>query len=120
MIYTSYFAHYRGSNGVSIARWSPKWFAGPNCIALAPSVDLLNWWKSLSKEEQHKVSNIAIYLDRYKKETLFPLENQVDELYSKLDGKVLLCYENLSKDFCHRSIVALWFQKHGYECKELD
>lgn len=120
MIYTSYFAHYKGSNGVSIARWSPKWFNGLEYKLLAPSVNLLNWWKTLSKEEQHNIDNINTYIKIYKEETLSVLENQITEIYSALDNKVLLCYENINKDFCHRNVVTKWFQEHGFECKELD
>lgn len=35
-------------------------------------------------------------------------------------GLVLLCYEDLSKEWCHRRIFAEWAQRvHGFEVREL-
>jgi hypothetical protein len=119
MIYTSYFGKYRGDKGVSIARWTPKWFVGETLLCFAPSTDLLNWWKKLTPELQHKLDNQMTYVERYNRETLEPLVPYVHELAKQLDGKVLLCYEK-PEDFCHRHIVANWFCKYGYLCDELE
>ena len=118
MIYTSYFAKYKGDKGVSIARSTPKWWKGDCYKTLAPSVELLKWWKSLAKEEQTAAGYIVKYTQRFLEETLNPLEPFINDIYESLDGKVLLCYEK-SEDFCHREIVAQWFIAHGLECKEL-
>ena len=118
MIYTSYFAKYKGDKGVSITRFNPKWWNGDGYKVLAPSVELLKWWKSLSKEEQLDIENIQKYTQRFIEETLNPLESFVNDIYEALDGKVLLCYEK-SSDFCHRHLVADWFIEHGLKCKEL-
>lgn len=118
MIYTSYFAKYRGDNGVSITRFTPKWWKGPECKELAPSIELLNWWKSLPEECRHSTGYIVEYTERFIEETLKKID--VGKLAKELDGKVLLCYENLDKDFCHREVVAQWFNALGYECEEIE
>ena len=108
MIHTSYYAKYRGMDGVSIARYSPKWFKGGRDIELAPSAQLLLDYK-------HGHINDAIYSTYYR--------TQLDKLdpakvYERLDGKVLLCYEK-STSFCHRHLVATWLRENGYEVQEL-
>ena len=124
MIYTSYFAKYVSKRGdlnkaIAITRFRPKWWKGEWMPSLAPSIDLLDWWKSLSKEEQQATGNIVAYTDRFIEETLKPLGSDLGTLARSLEGKVLLCYENLDKDFCHREVVAQWFTAHGFECEEL-
>lgn len=117
MIYTSYFAKYKGKNGVCISRYVPKWYAGQYTRCFAPSAKLLKWWKGLS-EEEHTYDNYQLYIKRYREETLKPLTSNIDSIYKMYDGKVLLCYEK-STDFCHRHIVASWFREYGYKCEEL-
>jgi hypothetical protein len=39
-IRTSYFAVYKESNGISVARGMPKWFKGDQIIKLCPYVQL--------------------------------------------------------------------------------
>lgn len=119
MINTSYFAKYKGDNGVAITRYKPKWWKGEWMPSLAPSPELLNWWKTLSKEEQRATGYIAEYVQRFLKE-LKAIEPTIPELAKSLQGKVLLCYENLETDFCHREVVAQLFEIYGFECKELD
>ena len=119
MIYTSYFGKYRGDKGVSIAKWTPKWFIGESMPCFAPSKNLLNWWKTLDKKAQSNPDYQMQYYEAYTRETLEPLVPYVHELAKQLDGKVLLCYEK-PEDFCHRHIVANWFCKYGYLCDELE
>ena len=117
MIYTSYFSSkkYNPEDGVSITRWSPFW-KGYTFKDLAPSTDLLKWWKSLPEEAQKCQDCQQIYFQVYKQETLSKLDPH--KVAALLDGKVLLCYEK-SEDFCHRHIVAAWLQHYGYEVEEL-
>ena len=118
MIHTSYFAKYKGNNGVAITRFRPKWWKGEWLPLLAPSSELLNWWKTLSEEERHLPENIKEY-SKILLEELKVLNPNAKEIAKKLQGKVLLCYENINKDFCHRVVVAQWFKSLGYECEEL-
>ena len=66
MIRTSYFAKYRGDNGVSIALYSPRWWNGPSYRKLAPSPELLDYWK--------KTHDTEGYIHRYYLEVLDHLD----------------------------------------------
>lgn len=98
MIYTSSFFHYSGPNGVSIAAKSPDWFQGDHCRILAPPLYLVYNYKKHQDETFYRIL--------YHNKVLARL-NPAD-VYSMLDGKVLLCYEQPG-DFCHRRLVAEWF-----------
>lgn len=113
MIYTSYFAKYKGDKGVSIARFTPKWFKGYTYIDLAPSIGLLEWWKH-SKQTAQDIETYKIW---YNTRVLCMLNPH--KVASELDGKVLLCYEG-PLAFCHRHLVAEWLRDNGYECEELE
>lgn len=51
--------------------------------------------------------NVKFYVTEYWKHVLSKLDPS--EVYKELDGSVLLCYER-SDEFCHRHIVAAWFE----------
>lgn len=111
MIYVSYFAKYKGNNGVSIARSQPMKNGVPYHRELnefRPPAWLLSGFKDGSITEQefrHYYRNIVLNgfnATRWGK---------------NLQGKVLLCWEKTG-DFCHRNIVADWLRKAGYEVKE--
>lgn len=118
MIYTSYFAKLNKLPSdvipISIALKTPYWFKGLEYKKLAPSFDILKRWK-----ESH---NIAEYTRWFEREVLANLdaEQVFQELSSMAKGKkiVLVCYERID-DFCHRHLVADWFRKNGYPCKEI-
>ena len=114
MIYTSYFAHYKGDDGVAICLWLPSWSTNiKHYPELAPTQDILLKWKNSAQSKLDERD----YIETYKKEVLGKLD--VNKVAKDLDGKVLLCYEKTGK-FCHRNIVRDWFIENGYECKELD
>ena len=117
MIYTSYFSSkkYKPEEGISIARWCKFW-SGLSYTALAPSTELLSWWKSLSSIEQETTEAKQCYANLYKEQTLSKLNPA--EVAMILEGKTLLCFEKAG-DFCHRHIVAEWLRDAGFECEEL-
>lgn len=51
--------------------------------------------------------NIRYYIQEYWNEVLSKLD--VDKVYGELDYSTLLCYEK-NNEFCHRHIVAAWFE----------
>lgn len=112
MIQTGYFAKYKGSNGVAICLYPPKWFKGDVYPQLAPTRRLLEWYKSSAQDEKAQ----DIYRRIYYRDVLNHLNPEA--VYRALDGKVLLCYEK-SGDFCHRHLVSEWLNANGYECKEI-
>lgn len=119
-ILTSYFAKmhkmdFRISEPVSIARFTPKWYIGEKCLALAPSAKILSEYKEDGD------------WNKFKRHYLEELNHvNPNEVYHKLQkigrGKnvVLLCFE---KDYfkCHRSICAKWLRdKLGIRVQELN
>lgn len=113
MIYTSYFAKYKGNQGVAICLWLPTWVKNiEHYPALAPTKEILERWNKSNKTEE----DIRIYSEAYKKEILNKLD--VHKVAQELNDKVLLCYERPT-DFCHRHLVREWLNSAGYECKEM-
>ena len=61
------------------------------------------------KDNRGKISdeeNNKYYIEEYYKQVLSKLDPEV--VYKELDFSTLLCYED-SSEFCHRHIVAAWF-----------
>lgn len=109
MIFTGYFAHYRGHNGVSVANSKPKAIDCDICNELKPD------WRLV---ESYKNGNIT--WKEFRKSYIKKLKKlDVNEFYRMLDGKVLLCWEN-PKHHCHRDILREWFNRNGYVCEELE
>lgn len=109
MIYTSYFARYTGSNGVSVSIGTPKWVENiEKCYELMPPWELVNGYK-----------NGSITRKEYRKAYIKQLKSlDVAKVYNKLNDKVLLCFERAG-EFCHRQIIREWFIRNGYKCEEL-
>lgn len=99
-MYTSYFARYKGDNGISIALKSPSWFKGLLYPALFPR------WSFLSPYKQ--TGDIETFTWEYHKQVLRHLNPEL--VYEDLRDHVLLCWEKPS-DFCHRRLVASWIEK---------
>lgn len=116
-IYTSYFSKLRKIPEdiipISIARKEPEFFSGLEYKSLAPSWELIQLWKQTQDEEKYTYYYNTSVLGR-----LNPL-NVFRDLARLSGGKdvVLVCYEKPS-NFCHRKIVAKWFQNSGIECSE--
>jgi hypothetical protein len=100
----------KNPNAISIASGRPKWYSGPSYPKLFPPWALIKKYKKgLVTEEEYTI--------RYHNDVLSKL-NPFD-VYSDLEGKVLLCWEE-SGEFCHRHLVADWiFNKLGIEITEI-
>lgn len=111
MIYTSYFAKYRGTNGLSIARTQPQKNGVPYFEELPefrPPAWILEGFKNGSITEGE--------FAHYYKNIVLQGRNPVS-WGQRLQGKVLLCWEK-PEDFCHRTLVSKWLRKAGFEVKE--
>ena len=108
---TSYYAKYKGENAVSIAVGTPTWFKGRQYNKLFPS------WELLHKHRSKTVTNEE-YTEMYTREVLDNLDAKT--IYEELgEDAVLLCWEK-SSDFCHRHIIASWFERElGITVSEL-
>ena len=113
MIYTSYFAKYRGDNGVSIARAQPTKDGVPYHQALE-QLRPPKWLLRGHKEGEITDAEFKHYYHNAVLRGLSPVA-----WGKRLQGKVLLCWEKPG-DFCHRHIVADWLRKAGFEVKEWD
>ena len=133
MLYTSYFGGLKrlpqNTTPISIAAKTPDWFidkmGGHTYHPLAPKFDLLKGYKSGDIKE-------AEYVPRYNGQLFMLIPQQVlQDLESYLPIQVmngsidklvnahiaLLCYEKPG-DFCHRNLVAKWFNDNGIKCEE--
>ena len=135
MIYTSYFAKLKSLPKnvipISICAKAPDWYKGLQYKKLAPKYDLLMSWKE-TKDEEH-------YMRVFHEQILGQLDAHtvINELYEMLPEQqktlwkmtncpcwenpmvniALICFEKPT-DFCHRHLVANWFQDAGIEVEE--
>ena len=83
-------------------------YQGNSYPKLAPKLSFWKQWHinigKISEEENNRY-----YVKEYWKQVLSKLDPQ--EVYDELDHSTLLCYEN-NNEFCHRHIVAAWFEIH--------
>lgn len=110
-IFTGYYAKqkYYENNGcicISIAGRCPNWYHGLEYKKLAPKYGFFMKWKNgqLNNDE---------YVDHFYSEVLDKLDalevwNEIKTVSNKAKIVILLCYEKPG-DFCHRHIVADWF-----------
>ena len=113
-MYTGYYAQLKtylefGLHPVSISVKCPDWYNGTEYKKLAPKWEFFNEWKNGS----HKGDN-EYFIKNYKELVLDKLEpahvmKELEELTgASLDKIIFLCYEK-PEDFCHRHLVADWF-----------
>lgn len=136
MIYTSYFAMLKKMPKnyipISICAKVPEWYTGLQYKKLAPKYDFFMKWKQ-SHDNEYYIQcfneQVLSYLNPYDviSELINMLDNQTKmmvkmtncPIWSNPDIHiVLICYEKPS-DFCHRHLVAYWFNNHCINCKEL-
>lgn len=103
MLKTGYFArHGRAYGAVSIARFPPKWFAGPRYYTIAPPPELL------------QMPDWDEYRTRFRKEVLARLDPDtvIHDLESLAGGTeiIMLCFEK-DRSRCHRGLVAEWLRE---------
>ena len=81
-------------------------FVGDAYLDLAPKREFFNQWKN-NRGVISEIENNQYYMNEFYDKVLSVLDCQ--KVYEDLDGKILLCYED-NNDFCHRHIVAAWFE----------
>lgn len=109
---TSYYSKsWQHPNAVSIAGKCPEFYTGRQFRALAPKLSFFLKYKS-DGDESH-------YIECYNREVLGLLDARI--VYDVLGSDaVLLCWEDPNK-FCHRHLIADWFQAQlGINVTELD
>lgn len=116
-MFTSYFGNRKNiTNPLAITGKPPYWFKGPHYAPLGPKESFLHPYKNGTLDELG-------YIEQYIKLVLDPLDPKV--VYKELtdtygDDVTLLCFEKPPK-FCHRSLVAIWFESNlGIAVTELE
>lgn len=121
MIYTSYFGNLRnipdGMVPIAICGKSPDWYKGLEYKKLAPKYKFFMEWKQNHDND--------FYIEHFNEEVLDTLDvntvvselERLRDTVNDCEDIVLLCYEKPG-DFCHRHLVADWFNENGIPCKE--
>lgn len=119
MIYTSYFANIKklpkNIIPISICGKAPDGYTGLQYKKLAPKYEFFIKWKDTHDNDY--------YIKCFNEQVLSHLNPQTveDELLSYTSETqkdvCLICYER-PEAFCHRHLVADWFNQNGIECKE--
>lgn len=103
-IYTGYFAQLnKYPNPIAISKWLPKEININRIIELAPSEELLKWYKEHINDKNVE----QIYENNYRLSlSMKKITSQwiVDKCKEFRDEVTLLCYEKPDK-FCHRHII---------------
>ena len=110
MIYTSSHKNFETTiyktYAISGNRGKDANYKGESYPALAPKLSFWEIWHNnvgkISEEENNRY-----YVNEYWKQVLSHLDPE--KVYRDLDYSILLCYEP-SAEFCHRHIVAAWFE----------
>lgn len=132
MIYTSYFAKLKSLPNnvipISICGKAPDWYKGLQYKKLAPKYDFFIKWKETHDNDyyvEHFQKEVLDTLDvirtLHELHLLLPYDVRVDiqsSVWSNPDWHIaLICYEK-PNDFCHRHLVADWFNKYNINVKE--
>lgn len=118
MIYTSYYGNLNFIHDelvpISISLYTPSNWIGPCYRELAPDPLMFKEYKITGDKD--------LYIRRFYN-MLYRLNphDVVNTLKIMTSGRspVLLCYEPPGK-FCHRQLVANWFNSNGIPCVEYD
>lgn len=137
MIYTSYFANLRKLPEhivpISICGKAPDWYKGLQYKKLAPKYDFFMEWKKSRDNDYYikcfneqvldKLDYSHVYDDLcdLSEEFVNALpEDDIRKQHQELNfpyAIALICYEKPT-DFCHRHLVADWFNKNKILCEE--
>lgn len=122
MIYTSYFAKLKSLPEniipISICGKAPNWYKGLQYKKLAPKYNFFMEWK--------KNHDNDYYIKCFNEQVLgkldwFQVYEELQDLAATCGKQhyeiALICYEKPS-DFCHRHLVADWFNKNLVACEE--
>ena len=120
MIYTSSYSNCNTNeyNLVSISgdRGKSVNFNGDYFPELAPKKTFWEVWHNNIGKVGYDNNN-KYYIEEYYNQVLSKLN--VENVYKELDNSILLCYES-NAEFCHRHIVAAWFELLlGVDVKEV-
>ena len=109
MIYTGYYAKYKGQSGICISNSHPT---HPDFTQTLPQ--LYPDWVMVKAFKSGEIT-----WQQFRKAYIKKLKKlDVHKMATLCEGQVLLCYEK-DRTYCHRSIVSEWFNRNGYTCEEV-
>ena len=117
-ITTSYFGNIKNiKNPVAICARAPMWFVGPRYPTLAPTYRIFIDYKTNEDAEQYTKDFEIEVLDKLNPHTIL---KEMLQLYG--EEFTMVCYEKPydnrgNQIFCHRYIVARWFEKYIQDLK---
>lgn len=110
MIYTCSYNHYQSNlyrtYSISGNRGKSANYDGLSFSALAPKKSFWNIWHN-NIGVIPVMENNHFYIESYYRQVLKSMDPQA--IYTHLNNSILLCYEE-PNEFCHRHIVAAWFE----------
>lgn len=119
-IYTTYFSKIprlpKDVKPISISLWPPRGYTGAKMPELAPTRAILQKFKSGGSWSE--------YVEEYERDVLSRLDPHkiMAKIMSISGGRpaALACFENLAYPgaVCHRTLVAQWLKKAGYDVTE--
>lgn len=121
-MYTSYFAKLKKLPEdivpISICGKAPDWYTGLQYKKLAPKYKFFMEWKQNHDNDFYIEHFQNEVLDKLDVQTVYnELCNLAENQNKTLSDIALICYEKPS-DFCHRHLVADWFNKSIIMCNE--
>lgn len=125
MIYTTYFDKLNmlpdSITPIAICLKVPSWYKGLQYKELAPKETFFREWR--------KNHDNCYYIECFNRQILeqLTIKSVLDDLnalrcktnHNKNNDIALVCYE-APLEFCHRHLVARWFNQHGVPCTEWD
>ena len=124
MLYTSYFAKLKSLPKhiipISICAKAPAWYTSLQYKKLAPKYDFFMKWKETHDNDYYiKCFNEQV-LSKLNFFTVYEELHDMAETVASGNYEIcLICFEKPT-DFCHRHLVANWFNQNHIACKEID
>lgn len=122
MIYTSYFGNINKLESgvtpvtpIAICGKSPDWYTGLEYKKLAPKYEFFKVWQQTRDNDY--------YVRCFNEQVLSKLDPvkisiELERMCQSGTSPCLICYE-IPSHFCHRHLVAEWFQNANIRCQEL-
>lgn len=116
-IYTSYFSNHKNfpkdATYITIARGQPLGSFMPRFEPFTPPWQIIDKYHADGDEEAYRI-------EYWKQLNALNFDDVMQDLKKLSSGKdiVLVCWEGKDR-FCHRHLVAEWFEKHGVEVSEV-
>jgi uncharacterized protein YeaO (DUF488 family) len=123
-LYTNYFNNpalkeppLDGGLKVGISRRRPPWakHVGLREEPLAPPGYLLNAYQASEKTPEDIARFQRVYRERLEAFGIDAVKERLEEVAAGAEEAILLCHEKVPEKFCHRRVLAAWFEEQTGE-----